>query len=117
MTNHPDYAAEARRILEGIPDQIARDTEAWADTQDVINNINMNTRIATAFALLDVGAAIRTISQTQPAADRICGALREPETWGPHSQNAHGNRQDWPCVLSDSHAPETPHRDRDGDSW
>lgn len=61
MTGHPDYAAEARRILEGIPEAI----EHGSDEEAITRSITMNTRIATAFALLDVAAAIRPTAQPE----------------------------------------------------
>lgn len=111
MTNHPDYAAEAHRILNALPAMIEQANQVGEDPAQITADVISNTRIATAFALLDVAAAIRTIGQTQPAVspDR-CGTIRTE--WG----NTNGlDLADYPCTLPTQHTGQ--HEDTDGETW
>jgi hypothetical protein len=78
MTDHPDYAAEARRILQGIPEAITEHYRNDTPENMIIDSVTMNVRIATAFALLDVAAAIREHANPTTIAEQCTDILTMP---------------------------------------
>jgi hypothetical protein len=102
MTDHPDYADEARRILKGIPEAITEHYRNDTPENMIIDSVTMNVRIATAFALLDVAAAIREHTN------------RATDTEQCHEQ-LHARGSFRPCTLEAGHYGW--HTSAEGDSW
>jgi hypothetical protein len=102
VTDHPDYATEARRILKGIPEAITEHYRNDTPENMIIDSVTMNARIATAFALLDVAAAIREHTNPATISEQCPEVLTMPGLY----QN---------CTRATGHTGW--HNSERGDSW